>query len=314
MSDDAADDGRPADERGADPDAHESGPAVRYQADPPAAVITLNRPRSRNPLSTDVLLGIHAALDMALDDPTVRAVILTGEGSAFCSGLDLREAEEGGDRSFEEISADADALARLLRRLRSFEKVTIAAVNGPALASGCALATLCDFTLAVGSARFGYPEVRRGFVPAVVAVYLRGLVNDKQLRDLLLTGRIISADEAKEMGLVNEVLPSGELLAGGREIAERIAENAPVAIQSIKELLEALPGLETDRAIKAAVEVNARMRDTDECREGIRSFLEKRAPDWLSLNDVASLEDEAAVEGASDDDEAPSDGPHEGVS
>lgn len=255
-------------------------PTVIYSSEPPSAIITLNRPDRRNAINDEMVTGLHAALDLALDDEGVRAVVLTGTGSAFCSGIDLRQAAETARRSFEEKLADADALARLYRRLRTFEKVTIAAVNGPALASGCGLAILCDFTLATAAARFGFPEVAYGFVPAVVSVYLRGVVTEKRLRDLLLTGRLITADEAAKIGLVSAVVPAGDLIEKCQEIARMIAQNAPGAIRMTKELLETLPGLEIDRALKAAVETSARMMDRTDCLEGVRAFLEKRRPLW----------------------------------
>jgi len=300
----------PASEAPPPPPSQVEEPVVIYSADPPVAVITLNRPERRNALSEALISGLHTALDLALDDEQIRAVILTGAGSAFCSGLDLREAEAQASGSFEERLADADLLARLFRRLRSFEKVTIAAVNGPALASGCGLATLCDFTLATGQARFGYPEVCAGYVPAVVLVYMRGLVNEKQLRDLVLTGRQLPADEAFEMGLVSDVVPADELLDRCRKIAARIALNAPRSIQMTKELLETLPGMEIERALKAAVEYNARMRETDEFKEGVRAFLEKREPDWSRLGKSPAEDEQQESSGSSPDEQADS-GPAE---
>jgi methylglutaconyl-CoA hydratase len=269
---------------------------VTYQTDPPAAILTLNRPERRNAIGQEIIAGLHDALDRALDDDSVRGVILTGAGSAFSAGVDLSEVRDQKERSYDEHLAAAEALARLFRRLRSFEKVTIAAVNGPALGSGCGLATLCDFTLAIGSARFGYPEVRYGFVPAVVAVYLRDLLGEKRVRDLLLTGRILSADEALEFGIVSEVLPSGDLIDRGKEIAREIAANAPAAIRMTKELLEMLPGLDTDRAIKAAVDANARQQESFECSEGVAAFFEKRAPDWTAAQPPPPAEEEPPSE------------------
>ncbi|MFH0945530.1 MAG: enoyl-CoA hydratase-related protein [Planctomycetota bacterium] len=287
--------------------ASEQEPAVIYTADPPAAIITMNRPERCNALNEDLLAGLHAALDLALDDDGVRAVILTGSGNSFCSGMDLYEALSRSDSSYEEKLADAERLARLFRRLRSFEKVTIAAVNGPALASGCGLATLCDFTLATSQATFGYPEVRFGFVPGVVSVYMRGMVNEKRLRDLVLTGRHLTADEACEIGLVSRVVHSDELMQQCLDIAAQIARNSPGSIRMTKELLETLPGLEIERALKAAVEYNARMRNTSECQEGTQSFLDKREPDWDQPEEPAGggseQEVDSGVEGESGESE-----------
>lgn len=258
----------------------EGGPAVLYRVEPPAAFATLNRPDRRNAIDADLIEALHSALDRALDDEDVRAVVITGSGSAFCAGIDLKSALEQADSSFEDQLAAGESLARMFRRLSTFEKVTIAAVNGPALASGCGLALVCDFTLATGVAKFGFPEVRMGFVPAIVSVYLRGMISEKRMRDLLLTGRTFSADEAKEMGLVSEVVPADDLLDRSLQLARTIAANAPLSIQMTKELLEALPGLEIDRALKLAVEHNARIRGTEENVEGIRAFLERRSPRW----------------------------------
>lgn len=276
--------------------ASEQEPAVIYTADPPAAIITMNRPERCNALNDDLLSGLHAALDFALDDDAVRAVILTGSGDSFCAGSDLHDALARSGSSHEEKLADAERMARLFRRLRSFEKVTIAAVNGPAMASGCGLATLCDFTLATGQARFGYPEVRFGYVPAMVSVYMRGLVNEKHLRDLLLTGRHLTAEEACEIGLVSKVVPADELMQQCLDIVEQIARNAPGSIQMTKELLETLPGMETERALKAAIEYNARMRNSDERSEGTQAFLEKREPNWDLAKEAVAGEPDAADE------------------
>ncbi len=287
-----------------------SEPPILYDVDPPAAFITLNRPERRNAINGELVAGLHAALDRALDDDAVRAVILTGAGSSFCSGLDLVEVKGNEGFAYEEHLANADLLARLFRRLRTFEKVTIAAVNGPALASGCGMATLCDFTLSTGSGRFGFPEVRYGFVPAVVSVYMRGIVSEKRLREMLLTGRLFSADEANEIGLISEVVPADQLLQRGREIAAVIARNAPLSIQMTKELLETLPGMEIDRALKASVEYNARMRETQECHEGVTAFLEKREPGWIkpAAGDVKAERDGAEPDGAESSGASPGEG------
>ena len=253
---------------------------MTYRVEEPLGIITLNRPERRNAINSDMISRLHSALDEALDNEDIHAVFVSGEGSAFSAGVDLREAAGNYGRSHDDLVASGDTMARLFRRLRSYEKVTIAGVNGPALGSGCGLAVLCDFTLATGSARFGYPEVRYGFVPALVSVYLRGMVNEKRFRDLLLTGRVLSAEEAFEYGLVSKVVPQGGLLECGMEIGRIIGENAPAAIQMTKELLETLPGLDVDKALKAAVDYDARMRGSADCHKGIEAFLNKTAPDW----------------------------------
>jgi methylglutaconyl-CoA hydratase len=158
--------------------------------------------------------------------------------------------------------------------------VTIAAVNGAAIAGGCGLATLCDFTLASSAAKFGYTEVRIGFVPAIVSTFLLRQVGEKQARDLLLTGRIIDADEAFRIGLINEVVAPENLLARAEELAQSLAANSPTSLRATKRLLRSFSHVELDRQVAAAVDENARIRTTHDFREGVASFLEKRKPIW----------------------------------
>ena len=161
-----------------------------------------------------------------------------------------------------------------------FPKVTIAAVNGAAVAGGCGLATLCDFTLASSEAKFGYTEVRIGFVPAIVSAFLLRQVGEKQARDLLLTGRIIGAEEAFRMGLVNEIVAPDKLLGRARDLAASLLSNSPASLLATKRLLKRYASESLDREIAAAVEENARIRRTADFREGVSSFLEKRNPRW----------------------------------
>ena len=168
----------------------------------------------------------------------------------------------------------------MFRTLYEFPKVTIAAVNGPAIAGGCGLATLCDFTLASSEAKFGYTEVRIGFVPAIVSAFLLRQVGEKQARDLLLTGRIISADEAFRLGLVNEVVAPDHLAQRARELANSLLENSPASLLATKQLLRCHVAPEMDRRIAVAVVENAHIRATADFREGVTAFLEKRKPQW----------------------------------
>jgi methylglutaconyl-CoA hydratase len=173
-------------------------------------------------------------------------------------------------------------LARTFRRIYDFPKPLIAAVNGAAIAGGCGIATLCDFTLAVPEAKFGYTEVRIGFVPAIVSVFLIRQVGDKRARDLLLTGRIIDAEEAYYLGLVSEIVAAEQLLDRARELAGQLLENSPTSLSYTKQLLSNLSQRDLDHALELAVEVNARIRATPDFHEGLSAFLEKRKPVWRS--------------------------------
>ncbi len=243
------------------------------------ATLTLNRPEKRNAISYELIEELHRALHEVQTSHS-HILILTGAGGAFCSGMDLDNLREITRHTEEENLADSGRMAHMFRALYEFPKVTIAAVNGAALAGGCGLATLCDFTLASDSAKFGYTEVRIGFVPAIVSVFLLRQVGEKQARDLLLTGRIIDAAEAFRLGLANEVVPQERLMARARELAETLVANSPASLLATKRLLHTYSHAELDRQIAAAVDENARIRTTHDFREGVTAFLEKRKPNW----------------------------------
>jgi methylglutaconyl-CoA hydratase len=171
-------------------------------------------------------------------------------------------------------------MARLFRGLYEFPKPTIAAVNGPAIAGGCGLATLCDFTVASTEAKFGYTEVRIGFVPAIVSTFLLRQVGEKYARDLLLTGRIIGADEALRMGLVNEVVVPEKLMDRTHDLARALLENSPASLRATKSLLGNYLKTELDRQVTEAIDENSSIRTTADFHEGVTSFLEKRKPEW----------------------------------
>jgi methylglutaconyl-CoA hydratase len=243
------------------------------------ATITLNRPDKRNAISYELIEDLLAALEEVAKSPGL-VLILTGAGKAFCSGMDLENLKSLLGRSPEQSLMDSQTMARLFRSLYEFPKPTIAAVNGPAIAGGCGLATLCDFTLSVPDAKFGYTEVRIGFVPAIVSTFLLRQIGEKQARDLLLTGRIITAEEALRMGLINEVVSADKLLARAKELAVELMENSPASLRYTKRLLSDHARRELDHQIETAVRENAAVRSTADFREGITSFLEKRKPKW----------------------------------
>jgi methylglutaconyl-CoA hydratase len=252
---------------------------IQLAYDARVATITLNRPDKRNAISFELIDDLIQALEeVAKSDALV--VILTGAGKAFCSGMDLDNLKALLGRSPERNLQDSQTMVRLFRALYEFPKVTIAAVNGAAIAGGTGLALLCDFTLAVPEAKFGYTEVRIGFVPAIVSTFLLRQVGEKQARDLLLTGRLFGADEAARMGLINAIVPPENLMTRTRELAALLMENSPASLRATKQLLTQHARAEIDSQIDAAVRENAAIRNTADFREGISSFLEKRKPTW----------------------------------
>jgi methylglutaconyl-CoA hydratase len=215
-----------------------------------------------------------------VESSSARVAILTGEGKAFCSGMDLSGLQALATQSPAENLEDSRRLARLFRRIWSFPKPTIAALNGAAIAGGCGIATLCDFTLSVPEAKFGYPEVRIGFIPAIVSVFLTRQIGEKHARDLLLTGRIINAEEAYRLGLVTQIVPAEELMSAARTLAESLLACSPTSLLKTKKLLCDMAAPELDRELELAIAESAQIRSTADFREGVASFLEKRAPRW----------------------------------
>src|SRR5216110_1913561 len=197
------------------------------------ATITLNRPDKRNAISYELIDELLRALEEAKNS-SAQVLILTGAGTAFCSGMDLDNLKALTARTPEQSLDDSRKMASLFRSLYDFPKPTIAAVNGAAVAGGTGLATLCDFTLAAPEAKFGYTEVRIGFVPAIVSTFLLRQVGEKIVRDLLMTGRLFDAAEAKTLGLVNEVVPAEQFMVRAKELAGQLLENSPTSVQATK--------------------------------------------------------------------------------
>ncbi len=243
------------------------------------ATLTLSRPEKRNAISRVLMEELLEALQ-AVEQSPAQVLILSAEGKAFCAGMDLEDLRALTEQSSEENLRHSQLIATLFRALYRFPKMTIAAVNGAAIAGGAGIATLCDFTLASTAATFGFTEVRIGFLPAIVSSFLVRQVGDKHARDLLLTGRIISADEAYRMGLVNEVVEAMHLEAGARRLAEQLLENSPASLRATKALLRSYAGDGLERELELGLEANAEMRKTKDFQEGVRSFLERRKPRW----------------------------------
>jgi methylglutaconyl-CoA hydratase len=255
-------------------------PTLTFQCDAEGiATIALTVPEKRNAISAQMITDLLGALDQA-DEGPARVVIITGSGKAFCAGMDLDELQHLARQTQQKNLEDARRVTKLLYRLHSFPKPIIAAVNGSAIAGGCGIATLADFALAVPEAKFGYTEVRLGFIPAIVAVFLRRKLGDKHVRDLLLTGRIIDATEALRMGLITEIVPMETLMTRAREIAAMLLAASPTAIAQTKKLLLNFDKVAIRAELEVAMEANADIRATPDFREGVSAFLEKRAPKW----------------------------------
>src|SRR3954470_9613211 len=253
--------------------------ALQLESSAGVATVTLNRPGKRNALSIELLTELFAALE-EIERSESHVLILTGAGKAFCAGMDLEELKMLTGKSHAESIEDSRRMAHLFRRLYDFPRPTIAAVNGAAIAGGTGLATMCDFTLAVPEAKFGYTEVRIGFVPAIVSSILVWQIGHKIARDLLLTGRIFDAAEAYRLGLANEVVEAEGLINRARELALALMENSPTSLRLTKKLINGFISVQLDAQIEQAVEENAQIRQTEDFREGVASFLEKRKPRW----------------------------------
>lgn len=236
-------------------------------------VLTLNRPDQRNALSRDLISCLGARLDEALADPAIRVIVLAGSESVFCAGMDLKEAAHGGAGD-----DPLTAFAMVLEKLHTAPKPTIAAVHGDAIAGGAGLVTACDIAVADPTARIGYPESKRGLVAAIVMHDLVHHVGASRARRLLLTGDLISAQIACEWGLVSDLAPPGDCLGEALRIADRLAACGPRALATVKRLLDQATGRPSDPSTAAHASTAA--RQSEEAREGIQAFLEKRPPAW----------------------------------
>jgi methylglutaconyl-CoA hydratase len=254
----------------------------------PVAILTLNRPEQRNALSRSLVARLRDEVDRVESDSTIRVVVLTGAGPAFCAGMDLKEASENGTgRESEEKSIAAlNEFADLLQRIHTLPKPTIAAVNGDALAGGAGLMAACDLAIAADAARIGYPEVRRGLVAAIVMHDLARQIGDRRARQLLLSGDLIASKIAHEWGLVNAVTSADRCVKEAIRVGHSLADCAPGALAWTKRLLDEAAFRPPN--LRGAAAVSASVRASDEAREGILAFVEKRPPRWTATPAPAS--------------------------
>lgn len=252
-----------------------TGPLLLYEVEDGVATLTLNRPDKRNALNGELVAALKEDLDRAEKDQRVRVVAITGAGKDFCSGADLAELERIATTSAEENLADARSLGALFTRMRAHPRPIVALVRGRALAGGCGLATACDVVLADEAAELGYPEVHLGFVPAMVMAILRRKVPEGKAFDLVVNGARIGARDAERLGLVTHVFASASFGADARAYLAGLAKRPPGAVTSTKRLLYDLDGLGFDEGIELGANVNVEVRMSDECRRGVRRFLDR---------------------------------------
>lgn len=242
-------------------------------------VITLNRVERRNALNGQMVQLLHQAIQEAYDDAACRVIILTGAGPAFCAGADLDYLQQLQQNSFDENLADSRQLKDLFALMYEGPKPIIAAIQGDAIAGGCGLATLCDFSIASPQARFGYTEVRIGFIPALVMVFLLRKVGEGIARHLLLSGDLISAQEAVECRLINRI--ASDPLQAAMELAANWAKNtSPNSLKTVKTMMAQIPNLGLHDALEYAATKNAETRSHEECKRGIAAFLAKEKLEW----------------------------------
>ncbi len=237
--------------------------------------LTLNRPDKRNALNDELIRALKGALREADEEEELRAIVIHGAGKDFCSGADLAELQKISNNTYDENLEDARSLAELFLLIRSIKVPVIAAVHGRALAGGCGLATACDLVIATKTARFGYPEVKIGFVPAMVAAILRRNLGEKKSFELLTQGFEFTAAEALNLGLINRVAPDDELAKAANDLASAYTKVSGSAVAMTKKLLYEIDGMECSEAIEKGVVVNTTARMTDDCQQGIAKFLEK---------------------------------------
>jgi methylglutaconyl-CoA hydratase len=255
---------------------------LEHDAETGATTIYLNRPDKRNALNTEIVQVLGSELDSLRHRDDVRSVFIRGNGPAFCAGADLAEIKALQSASVHDNQANSHLLRDFFVKLYTYPKPTCAVVHGAALAGGCGLATCCDVVIATRDATFGYPEVKIGFIPAIVMVLLTHQIGERHARDLCLTGRTLDAEEAHRIGLVSQVVVQADLDGAVHKLARDLKKNAPQAMATIKRMFWRLHGMSNEDGLVWASDMNAMARSTDECREGIAAFLEKRKPGWAT--------------------------------
>jgi Enoyl-CoA hydratase/carnithine racemase len=237
--------------------------------------LTLNRPERRNSLTIELMNDLVAAIDAASNDSSQRILILRGAGLSFCTGMDLNETADP-----TKAHESGGMVAKMLLTISQTRLITIAAVHGAAVAGGAGIMSACDFVVAAEGTKIGYPEAKRGLVAGLVMTFLRRQVRERDIRELLFTAELIDAARAKEIGLINRVVPADQLESDTQKIVAAVLQGAPGALANAKRLMEQLWSTSVKEDIETALSHHMQARESDEAKEGVAAFLEKRAPRW----------------------------------
>jgi methylglutaconyl-CoA hydratase len=254
---------------------------VQYNNVDRLGIITMNRPEKRNALSFEMVSELKAAFLAAENDAGAKVIILKANGDTFCAGADLAYLQRLQQFSFDENLEDSRHLANLFRQVYTLKKVVIAQVQGHALAGGCGLATVCDFVFAIPEAKFGYTEVRIGFVPAIVMIFLIRKIGEQKARHLLLSGELVSREKAVNIGLVHQLAAREELDGTVREFAQRLIQgNSSQSMALTKEMIDEIQSRSFEAGLEYATMMNAKARGSEDCKKGIQAFLGKTDIVW----------------------------------
>ena len=254
---------------------------IHYSVNNRIGTITLNRPEKRNALSYELVAELKEAFTKAEEDDQVKVIVLKANGEAFCAGADLEYLQQLQKFSYEENLNDSNHLKELFLQIYTHSKVVIAQVQGHALAGGCGLATVCDFVFAVPDSKFGYTEVKIGFIPAIVMVFLLRKIGEGKAKELLLSGELFSAENVKQLGLINQVVALEKLESEVEAFARKLVEsNSTQSMKLTKQMISKVQSLSVEDALQYAAEMNAHARGTDDCKKGIAAFLNKEKIRW----------------------------------
>lgn len=246
------------------------------------AYLSLNRPEKKNALNYQMVFALKDAFHKAENDESVKVIVLKAEGDNFCAGADLEYLQSLRNNSYEENLKDSQHLMELFKQIYTLKKVVIAQVNGHAIAGGCGLVSVCDFSFSLPAANFGYSEVKIGFIPAIVMVFLLRKIGEAKAKELLLSGNIIPASEAKSLGLVNWVVEEEALLEQTVfDFANKLCHsNSGNSMELVKKMISEIPSLSFNESLQYGARMNAEARNSEDCKKGIDHFLAKKKPEW----------------------------------